>query len=71
MPEVDGYLCTKRIKELTEKTKHIPIIAVTGDVMPENRKKCLACGMNDFLAKPFTLKELHSKLCSWLQKKEE
>lgn len=71
MPEVDGYLCTKRIRELTEKTKTIPIIAVTADVLPPNREKCLACGMNDFLPKPFTFEELHDKLCFWLQKKEE
>lgn len=71
MPEVDGYICTKRIRELSEKTKNIPIIAVTADVMPENRQKCLACGMSDFLPKPFTFEELHDKLCFWLQKKEE
>jgi CheY-like chemotaxis protein len=71
MPEMDGYICTKRIKELSGRTKKIPIIAVTADIMDDNRKRCMDCGMSDFLTKPFTFEELNEKLCFWLQKKEE
>jgi len=71
MPEVDGYMCTKRIRELTANTKSIPIIAVTANVAQENHEKCMACGMNDFLPKPFLLEELQEKLRLWLKKNEE
>jgi CheY-like chemotaxis protein len=69
MPQMDGYLCTKHIKELSGRTKKIPIIAVTADIMDENRKKCMDCGMSDFLEKPFTFEELNEKLSLWLQKR--
>lgn len=71
MPEVDGCACTQRIRAMKEKTGQIPIIAVTGRVTNDSREECLAAGMNDYLAKPFTLEELHEKLNLWLHKKEE
>jgi CheY-like chemotaxis protein len=71
MPEVDGLLCTKRIRTMKEVGHNIPIIAVTAHTMPGSREKCLEAGMDDFLAKPFTLEQLHKKLCYWLQKKTE
>ena len=67
MPVVDGCECTKRIRALSEKTKNIPIIAVTANLQPSNRIACRDAGMNDFLGKPFTLQELHDKLCYWLE----
>lgn len=70
MPEVDGCKCTGMIRE-ARALDQVAIIAVTADVMPGCREKCLAAGMDDFLPKPFTLDELHDKLCFWLGKKEE
>jgi CheY-like chemotaxis protein len=70
MPEVDGRMCTKKIRAMKE-IQYIPIICVTADVMSGNREACLAAGMDDFLEKPFTLEELHQKICYWLQKKTE
>ena len=70
MPEVDGCMCTQRIRAMKELRGDIPIIAVTAHVTEESREKCRQYGMDDFLGKPFTFEELHEKLSFWLQKKE-
>ena len=49
MPELDGLAATKAIRELGY---DIPIIALTADAMPDDRARCLAAGMNDYLQKP-------------------
>ena len=69
MPVVDGYEATKRIRhqEISEqKELHIPIIALTAHVSLEDRNKCLAVGMDDYLGKPFRRNDLISKLHHWL-----
>lgn len=56
MPEMDGYEATKRIREI-EKDKnlsHTPIIALTSNVLEEDRKKFFEVGGDEFLAKPTT-----------------
>lgn len=51
MPFLDGYDAAKQIRyELNSKT---PIIAMTANIMAEEREKCLSYGMNDYLSKPF------------------
>ena len=49
MPELDGLAATLAIRELGSA---IPIIALTADAMPDDRARCLAAGMNDYLQKP-------------------
>lgn len=68
MPKMDGYECTRRIRafENSGNKGHVPIIAVTACVMPGDREKCLDSGMDDYLAKPFTLEDLKSKLDTWV-----
>lgn len=50
MPEMDGRQATQIIRE--KGYKDIPIIAMTADVMKEDRDKCFKAGMNDYVTKP-------------------
>jgi len=65
MPVMDGYQATQKIR-LLEKLKMIPVIAMTADVLPADRERALAAGMNDFIGKPFALSELFGTLRKWL-----
>lgn len=67
MPVMDGYEATRQIRALEQHGKRPPvtIIALTAHALPEHREKCLACGMNDHLAKPLSMDELVSMLQRW------
>jgi signal transduction histidine kinase len=65
MPVLDGYEATREIRK-QERFQHLPIIAVTANVMEGDREKCMACGMNDYLSKPYDKKVLTDKLAKWL-----
>ena len=61
MPEMDGIEATIRIRQDVT-AYHIPIIALTALTMPEDREKCLQAGINDYVSKPFRLKNLVEKI---------
>ncbi|MEY4642345.1 MAG: hypothetical protein RLZZ227_2339, partial [Pseudomonadota bacterium] len=48
-------------------TRHVPIIALTANVMEGDEKKCLDCGMDDYLSKPYSLHDLEKMLVRWLR----
>lgn len=59
MPELDGLQAATRIRERELGTgAHIPIIAVTAHAMKGDRERCLAAGMDDYIAKPINPAEL-------------
>lgn len=64
MPVLDGYETTKRIRrdQTGKLDKQIPIVALTANAMEDDRQKCLQCGMNYYLAKPFNIDELSTIL---------
>jgi signal transduction histidine kinase/CheY-like chemotaxis protein len=63
MPNMDGLKATEEIRKREQVTgKHTPIIALTAHVSMQDRQKCLAAGMNDFIAKPIKLPEFHKLL---------
>jgi PAS domain S-box-containing protein len=65
MPVLDGFAATGQIRELEASSSgHVPIIALTANVMPGHRERCLAAGMDGFLSKPFRRAELEEKLAS-------
>ena len=64
MPELDGIETTKIIRE-SENYRHvqnIPIIALTAYAMAGDKDKCLAAGMDSYLAKPVDIKALEKRL---------
>ena len=56
MPEMDGYETTKYVRQTLK--LDIPILAFSANIVAENKEKCLKEGMNDYVTKPFKLKDL-------------
>lgn len=69
MPVMGGDEATKAIRQMESidpAREHTPIIGLTANAISGDREKCLAIGMDDYLSKPFTLKQLSDVLESWL-----
>jgi signal transduction histidine kinase/CheY-like chemotaxis protein/HPt (histidine-containing phosphotransfer) domain-containing protein len=66
MPEMDGFQATAAIRAMEGSNRHIPIIAMTANALPQDREKCLAAGMDDYLPKPIAHKALQTMLEKWL-----
>ncbi len=68
MPVMDGYQATTEIRRSQSAAmRHVPIIALTANVMEGDQKKCLDAGMDDYLSKPYTLQDLEKTLVRWLR----
>nr|WP_137817741.1 response regulator [Pseudomonas sp. 2FG] len=65
MPVMDGYEASRRIRQ-SGRWPDLPIIALTANALPDERERCAAAGMNDYLAKPFRREELIALLEHWL-----
>ena len=65
IPVLDGYQATSEIRRLQGASRHTPIIAVTASATKSDQQRCLAAGMDDYLAKPLSLSTLAAVLARW------
>jgi CheY-like chemotaxis protein len=67
MPVMDGYVATQEIRsaESLEGNIRTPIVALTAHAMKGDKEHCLAVGMDDYLAKPFSEQQLATILSKW------
>jgi CheY-like chemotaxis protein len=70
MPGMDGVTATKRIRALSAGVKDVPIIAMTGHVLPQQVQSLLAAGMNDHVSKPIERVKLYSSVRRWINNSE-
>src|SRR6185295_18078911 len=64
MPEMDGLRATAEIRK-QPRERPVPIVAVTANAMSGERERCLAAGMDDYLAKPFKPLDLFAIVEGW------
>lgn len=70
MPVMDGYETAKRLRYDPRYTDLV-IIAMTAHAMEEERKRCLACGMNEHLTKPIDVAQLYATLRHFFKREEQ
>jgi CheY-like chemotaxis protein len=58
MPEMDGLEATRRIRTTVSTQPQPRIVAMTANVMPGDRERCLSAGMDDYISKPIELAEI-------------
>jgi CheY-like chemotaxis protein len=66
MPEMDGFAATAVIRQREVSTgQHVPIIALTANAMQGDRERCMAAGMDGYLAKPIKADELYAVIAQY------
>ncbi len=65
LPDMDGYQATALIRALPGKAADIPVIAMTANAMEGDRERCIAAGMDDYVAKPIRRPALMAALDRW------
>ncbi len=68
MPVMDGMAATAEIRKLGY--SRLPIIAMTANALQGDREKCIACGMDDYIAKPIIPDDLWKSLLSWIKPRD-
>ena len=71
MPDMDGYSATAEIRHrertLPAHRRRTPIIAMTASVLDEERRRCMECGMDDFVSKPWQPPDIRRAIERWYQ----
>ncbi|KAI4336570.1 hypothetical protein L6164_015082 [Bauhinia variegata] len=82
MPEMDGFEATRRIREMEHSVNngevsieafenisswHVPILAMTADVIQATQEECLRCGMDGYVSKPFEAEQLYREVSRFFQ----
>ncbi|KAE9339020.1 hypothetical protein PF008_g11766 [Phytophthora fragariae] len=69
MPIMDGYTATATIREFEREFNlpRIPILGLTAYAMSGDRKKCLDCGMDEFMVKPISKLSLRKAIRQWMR----
>lgn len=66
IPRLDGYETTRRLRRCSGWKARVPVIALTAHTHPDERGRCLAAGMNDYLSKPVDTELLSSTIQMWI-----
>ena len=66
MPVMDGIDAARAIRQLPGRCAVVPILAMTANAFAEDRERCMAAGMNDFVSKPVEPEVLFDTLLKWL-----
>ncbi len=66
MPDMNGIQATRQIRELSSANSQVPIIAITANIMDEDRERCLTAGMNGFIQKPVDPNLLNAEIAKVL-----
>ena len=68
MPQMDGFEATRKIRRLEQSSDSIrtPIIALTAGASEGDQDACMNAGMDDYLTKPFTIRDIEKAVSQWL-----
>ena len=67
MPNMDGLEATRELRKMPS-AQHLPIIAMTANAFNEDRDRCFAAGMDDFIAKPVEPDQMFATILRWLRR---
>lgn len=67
MPVMDGYTATQAIRQLeSSSNQRVPVVALTAQAMEDDRARCMAADMDDFVSKPLSIETLKKTVARWV-----